>query len=124
MWLPVSVVPGTIGSVPVVKLYWQPRGVEVGVAVAVAVADGDPVGVGDGRSAGEIERADPQSPSNGASRGDVLIYEPESGVVGWIDVKSRIVAPARAACLRAVPSLIDPSPRVIWPGGSPSWRAV
>ena len=43
-----SVVPGTIGSLPLVNVYWHPRGVEVGVAVAVAVADGDPVGVGDG----------------------------------------------------------------------------
>jgi len=35
--LPVLVSPGTIGSLPVVKLYWQPTGVPVGVAVAVGV---------------------------------------------------------------------------------------
>ena len=47
-WLPVSVSPGTIVSVPVVNVYWQLRGVAVGVAVAVAVAEGEAVGVGDG----------------------------------------------------------------------------
>ena len=38
VWLPVSVVPGTIESLPVVKVYWQPRGVPLGVGVGVGVA--------------------------------------------------------------------------------------
>src|SRR5205814_4505133 len=58
------------------------------------------------RSASQIERADSQLPPTYASRGDVLIYVPESGVVGWIDVHRRIVAPAvESGGLRAGPIL-------------------
>jgi hypothetical protein len=48
MWLPISVVPGTIGSLPVVKVYWQAPGVAVAVGVGVGVELGEAVGVGVG----------------------------------------------------------------------------
>ena len=53
------------------------------------------------RSASQIKRADSQSPSNGASRGNVLIYVPESGVIARINYYCRVVTPTSAACLRA-----------------------
>src|SRR5436309_12030444 len=60
-WLPVSVVPATMVSVPGVIVYWLPGqgvgvGVDVGVGVRVAVGLGEAVavavGVGVGPSAG------------------------------------------------------------------------
>src|SRR5215471_12442998 len=43
-WLPMSVVPGTIVSVPGVMTYWQTTGVGVAVGVGVDVGVGDGVG--------------------------------------------------------------------------------
>src|SRR5262245_48719537 len=52
VWLPVSVSPGTIVSLPVVNVYWQTLG---GVAVGVGVGVGVP-GVGDGVGVGPKAR--------------------------------------------------------------------
>src|SRR5215471_17108320 len=49
-WLPMSVVPGTIGSVPAVMTYWQTAGVGVAVGVGVDVGVGDGVGTWPGAS--------------------------------------------------------------------------
>jgi len=40
--LPVLVSPGTIASVPVVNVYWQPEGVGVGVTDGLGVGVGPP----------------------------------------------------------------------------------
>ena len=49
-WLPMSVVPGTIVSVPGVMTYWQTTGVGVAVGVGVDVGVGDGVGTCPGAS--------------------------------------------------------------------------